>query len=62
MEGRHIVLKTNGQVTVDYMEPENKPAFSKDFDRRLGEGTIALQAHDPKSKVYFRNLQIKKLD
>ncbi len=61
VEGRHVVLKTNGKVLVDYTEPEGKEAFSKDFERRLGEGTIALQAHDPESKVYFRNLRIKKL-
>ncbi|MEM1069922.1 MAG: DUF1080 domain-containing protein, partial [Planctomycetota bacterium] len=35
---------------------------SNDFERRLGEGTFALQAHDPKSVVYFRNLSVKKLD
>ena len=29
---------------------------------RLREGTFALQAHDPDSKVYFRNLRVKKLD
>ncbi len=27
----------------------------------MGEGTIALQAHDPKSTVYYRNIRIKKL-
>jgi hypothetical protein len=61
VEGRHIQLKINGKTMVDYMEPEGKAAFSADFERRLGEGTIALQAHDPESVVYFRNLQIKRL-
>ncbi len=46
---------------LDYTEPENKPAFSNDFERRLGEGTFALQAHDPDSVVYFRNLKYKRL-
>ena len=36
-------------------------AFSKDFERRLGEGTFALQAHDPKSVVYYKNIYIKEL-
>ena len=62
VKGRHIQLKVNGKTLVDYKEPENKPAFDKNFERRLGEGTIALQAHDPKSVVYFKNLQVKKLD
>ena len=62
VKGRHIVLKVNGKTMVDHTEPENKQAFSKAFERRLGEGTFALQAHDPDSKVYFRNLRVKKLD
>ncbi|MFO0923441.1 MAG: DUF1080 domain-containing protein [Pirellulales bacterium] len=61
VEGKHIVLKVDGKTLVDYTEPESKEAFSKEFERRLGEGTFALQAHDPKSKVYFRNLQVKRL-
>lgn len=62
VKGRRIVLKVNGRTLVDYTEPEGQEAFSQDFERRLGEGTFALQAHDPNSKVYFRNLRVKKLD
>jgi hypothetical protein len=54
-------VKVNNQVVVDYTEPENKEPFSEDFERRLGEGTFAFQAHDPDSKVYFRNIQVKRL-
>jgi len=62
VKGRHIVIKLNGKTVVDYTEPEDKEAFSKDFERRLGKGTFALQAHDPKSKVYYRKIQVKRLD
>jgi hypothetical protein len=62
VEGRRIQLKVNGETLVDYTETEGKQADSDNFERRLGEGTFALQAHDPKSKVYFRNLRVKKLD
>jgi len=61
VEGRHVLLKINGKTLTDYTEPENKTAFSKEFERRLGEGTFALQAHDPKSKVYFKNIAVKRL-
>ncbi len=61
VKDRNIKLIVNGEVLVDYTEPENKAAASKDFERRLGEGTFALQAHDPKSIAYFRNLRVKKL-
>jgi len=62
VRGDHIVLKINGETMVDYTEPEGKEAYSDQFERRLGKGTFALQAHDPKSKVYFKNLRVKKLD
>ncbi len=61
VQGKRIQLKINGETMVDYTEPEEQEAFSKDFERRLGEGTFALQAHDPESVVYFRNLQVKRL-
>jgi hypothetical protein len=62
VKDRHVLLKVNGKMLVDYTEPEDQNPASKQFERRLGEGTFALQAHDPKSKVYFRNLRVKPLD
>lgn len=61
VNGRHIELKINGKTMVDYTEPESKNAFSGEFERRLAEGTFALQAHDPESLVYFRNIEVKRL-
>ena len=61
VKGKRIQLKVNGKTLVDYTEPNDKKAFSGDFERRLDKGTIALQAHDPDSKVYFRNLMVKPL-
>lgn len=61
VEGRHVVIKLNGKTMVDYMEPEGQQAFSKSFERRLGKGTFALQAHDPQSVVKFRNLKVRRL-
>lgn len=61
VDGRHILLKINGKTLTDYTEPENKAAFSNEFERRLGEGTFALQAHDPQSRVYFKNIAVKRL-
>lgn len=62
VEGRHITIKVNDKVTVDYTEKEGQPAFSGDFERRLGQGTFALQAHDPQSVVSFRNLKVRRLE
>lgn len=61
VEDKHVTIMVNDKTTVDYTQPESQTAFSEDFERRLGEGTFALQAHDPKSKVYFRNLKVRRL-
>ena len=60
-EDKNITLKVNGKTMVEYTEAADQKAFSKDFARLLGEGTMALQAHDPKSEVHFRNLMVKPL-
>jgi hypothetical protein len=62
VEGRRVRLILNGETMVDLTEPENKQPESAEFERRLGEGTFALQAHDPESRVYFRNIRVKPLD
>jgi len=59
---QNIKLIVNGETLVDYTEPEDQEPYDRTFERLIGAGTFALQAHDPKSKVYFRNLRVKKLD
>jgi hypothetical protein len=48
-------------VVVEHEEPEGQPAFSDEFERRLGSGTFALQGHDPGSTVSYRNIRVKRL-
>jgi len=60
VNGKRIIIRINDQTTVDYTEPEGKKA-GNDFTRVLDSGTFALQAHDPKSKALFRNIQVKRL-
>ena len=61
VRGRRIIIKVNDKVLVDYAEPKNKSPEG-DFIRVLGRGdTFALQAHDPKSLVYYKNIRVKKL-
>lgn len=62
VEGRRVRLILNGETMVDLTEPENKQPESAEFERRLDKGTFALQAHDPESRVYFRNIRVKPLD
>jgi hypothetical protein len=61
VQDHHITIKVNDEVVVDYEEPKDQKAFSEEFERRLGKGTFALQAHDPESTVYFKNIRVKRL-
>lgn len=61
VEGKHVIIKVNGKTLTDYTEPDN-PERPKDMAGRLiSSGTVALQGHDPKSKVYYKNIMIKAL-
>ena len=61
VEGKTVRIWINDAMTVDYTEPEApfRPAAMK--GRVLSSGTFALQCHDPKSVVRYRNLRVQKL-
>jgi len=61
VKGKHVVIKINDQIVMDYTEPDDAKAGA-DFTRVVDEGTFALQAHDPGSTVYFKNIRVKRLD
>ncbi|MHB0956727.1 MAG: 3-keto-disaccharide hydrolase [Pirellulaceae bacterium] len=57
VKGKHIVTKVNGKTLVDYTEPDDVEG-----GRKLSSGTIAIQAHDPKSKVFIKSIKVKVLE
>jgi len=61
VEGKHVTIKINDKTVVDYTEPENVERPEGMKDRKLSSGTFALQGHDPKSKVCFKNIMVKPL-
>lgn len=62
VQGKSILVKINDRTVVDYTEPENVVSLrGNDTGRVLSGGTFALQGHDPKSKVYFKNIRVKAL-
>jgi hypothetical protein len=61
VKGRTVTVRIDDKTVLEYTEPPGAQA-SKPFTRKLGEGTFALQAHDPKSVVSFRNIRVKRLD
>lgn len=61
VSGKRIVIKVNGQTTVDYTEPMHPKRPDSWEDRVLSHGLIALQAHDPHSTVLYRKIRVKVL-
>ena len=64
MKGNHVVTKINNKVVADYTETAESLAKVEGIEegRHMGEGTFALQAHDPGSTVLYRNIRVKRLD
>ena len=59
VDGKHVVVKINNKTVVDYTEPDDyKPALGQK-GHFLSCGTFALQGHDPKSEVHFKNIMVK---
>lgn len=52
VQGKKITVKVNDKVINEYTEGETS---------KLLGGTIALQGHDPKSKVFYKDVMIKPL-
>ena len=59
--GKKVLIKINDKVVVDYTEPDSVQQKVNIGGRRISDGTFALQGHDPKSKVYFKNIMVKPL-
>jgi Domain of Unknown Function (DUF1080) len=61
VQGKRVIVKLNDKVVVDYTEPDDAALLKKREGRHISNGTFALQGHDPKSKVYFKNIRVKPL-
>ncbi len=61
VQGKRVIIKINDIVVVDYTEPANPKRSADEAGRVISSGTFALQGHDPKSKVYFKNIMVKPL-
>ena len=60
VEGGNVKLFIDGKRIFEYNEPPGTVA-GNGFARKLAEGTFALQAHDPKSVIRYRNIRVKRL-
>ncbi|MEX0771141.1 MAG: DUF1080 domain-containing protein [Balneolaceae bacterium] len=56
VDGSEITFRIDGEVVMQFTEPDDREGTV-----RLGSGTFALQAHDPESRVYYRNIEARVL-
>jgi hypothetical protein len=61
VQGNKVTVKINDIVVLEYTEPPGAQP-GKVFTRKLAEGTFALQGHDPKSVIHYKNIRVKRLD
>jgi hypothetical protein len=61
VKGSQVTVKVDDKIVLQYNEPPGAQP-GKDYTRKLGEGTFALQAHDPKSVIRYKNIRVKRLD
>jgi hypothetical protein len=62
VKGNTITVKIDGKQVVDWTQSADWDGGREGPGRRItGPGTIALQAHDPKSTVYYKNIRIRPL-
>jgi hypothetical protein len=67
VKDKTITVKVNDKQTVDWTQPADWNGGREGPGRAIGAtgpngGTIALQAHDPNSTVYYKNIRIKLLE
>jgi Domain of Unknown Function (DUF1080) len=61
VQGKRIIVKVNDKTVVDYTEPEAVQRDSLSAGKLISHGTFALQGHDPKSKVLYKNIVVRPL-
>ena len=63
VKDKTITVKVNDKEVVSWTQPDDWNGGREGPGRAIaGPGTIAFQAHDPKSVVYYKNVRIKPLD
>jgi hypothetical protein len=60
VKGKKVTIKVNDKTLVEYTEPDSVGRSTTNA-RKISSGTFALQGHDPKSKVYFKQIMVKPL-
>jgi hypothetical protein len=61
VKDKRVIIKINDITVVDYTEPANPLRGQDHAGRVISSGTFALQGHDPKSKVFFKDIMVRPL-
>ena len=61
VEGKHVITKINDIVVCDWTQPDGFVPPKGHEQRVISNGTFALQGHDPKSIVFFKDIMVRPL-
>jgi hypothetical protein len=61
VEGKHVITKVNDVVVTDWTQPDGFTPPEGHPERIISSGTFALQGHDPKSVIFYKNIMVKPL-
>lgn len=61
VKDKTITVKVNDKVINEYTQPDDYVPTKGNEKRIISSGTVALQGHDPKSKVLYKDVSIKLL-
>jgi hypothetical protein len=62
VSGNHVQVLVNGKKVTDWTQPADWKGPQGNPGRVIGAGnTFALQAHDPGSTIYYKNIRVKPL-
>ena len=61
VQGKHVVVKLNDKVVTDWTQPDGFVPPANHPGRIISSGTFALQGHDPKSVIFFKDIMVKPL-
>ena len=61
VKDKHVTVFVDGKKVTEWEQPDGWAGPKDMAGRVLSSGTIALQAHDPKSIIAYKNIRIKEL-
>lgn len=59
VKGKRVIVLVDGEVVNDYTEATPPIIPKKRKYVHLGEGTFAIQGHDPKSIIYYKDIKLR---